>query len=185
MNKNAIEQAIKQLLIAIGEDTEREGLKDTPARVGRMYADIFAGISQQSEDILKVRFKSENYNNIIFVADIPFYSMCEHHLLPFFGTADVAYIAGENGVLGLSKLARLVDIYAKRPQMQERLTQQIATDLIEVAGAKGAFCRLKARHFCMEMRGVQKAGATTTTQCFLGQMQEEFRKEEITTLLAK
>lgn len=185
MDSKAIEQAIKDLLTAIGEDTEREGLKDTPKRVSRMYAEIFSGLGKDSRPILKTHFDSENYNNIILVSQIPFYTMCEHHLLPFFGTVDVAYIAGDNGVLGLSKLARLVDVYAKRPQMQERLTTQIATDLMDIAQAKGAFCRIKARHFCMEMRGVQKAGAQTITQCFLGEMAEPQRKVEILDMLAE
>ncbi len=183
MDKKLLEQAIKNILQAIGEDPEREGLRDTPKRVAKMYEEIFSGLSQTSKEHLSTHFQSEVYQDIIMVKDISFYTMCEHHLLPFFGSVDIAYMPGEKGVLGLSKLARVVDVYAKRPQMQERLTHQIADDLIHIAGAKGAFVRVKARHFCMEMRGVQKRGAETQTQIFKGLFEREDKKQEILSFL--
>ncbi len=179
MDKELLEQGVKNILMAIGENPEREGLKDTPKRVAKMYAEIFAGLSQTPDEHLSTHFSSENYQDMIMVRDIAFHTMCEHHLLPFFGSVDIAYIPGEKGVLGLSKLARLTDVYAKRPQMQERLTHQIADALMDIAGAKAAFVRIKARHFCMEMRGVKKAGAETQTQVFKGLFEKEDKKQEI------
>ncbi len=184
MDKKAIEQAVKNILQAIGEDPEREGLKDTPKRVAKMYEEIFAGLSQKAETHLQTHFSSDNYEGIILVKEIPFYTMCEHHLLPFFGHVDIAYVPGKQGVLGLSKLARLVDVYTKRPQMQERLTEQIAADLMDIAGTQGAFVRVTARHFCMEMRGVEKAGAQTQTQIFKGLCTHRDSKQEIMNMLA-
>ncbi len=179
MDKKLLEQAIKNILQAIGEDVEREGLKDTPRRVVKMYEEIFAGLSQRPDEHLFTHFQSDVYQEVIIIKEIPFYTMCEHHLLPFFGSVDIAYMPGKKGVLGLSKLARLVDVYAKRPQMQERLTRQIADALMDIAGAQGAFVRIKARHFCMEMRGVQKSGAQTQTQIFKGLLEKADKKQEI------
>ncbi len=163
-----IEKAVREILIAIGENPDREGLLDTPNRVARMYEEIFVGLRQNPNDELSCTF-SENYNGIVLVKDIEFYSMCEHHILPIHGFAHIAYIPGESGkVTGISKLARLVEGYAKRPQLQERLTQQVAQGLFETLEASGVMVVIEASHMCMSMRGVKKSEAKTTTICTLG-----------------
>lgn len=168
-----IEKAVREILIAMGEDPDREGLLETPNRVARMYEEIFAGLFQKPEEALNCTF-SEGYSGIVLVKDVEFYSMCEHHLLPIHGRAHVAYIPNENGkVTGISKLARLVEGFAKRPQLQERLTQQVAQSLFETLDPKGVMVLIEANHLCMSMRGVKKADAMTTTIVTLGNFAED------------
>jgi GTP cyclohydrolase I len=162
------EAAVRELLIAIGEDPDREGLRDTPARVARSYRELFAGLQGDPADVLERTF-SEDHDELVLVRDIPMFSMCEHHLLPFHGVAHVAYIPGTDGrVTGLSKLARLVDLYARRPQVQERLTRQVADALHSRLGARGVLVVIDAEHQCMSARGVRKPGARTTTSAVRG-----------------
>jgi GTP cyclohydrolase I len=160
--------AIRELLIAVGEDPDRPGLADTPARVARAYAETFAGLRQDPGDILSTTF-DENHDELVLVKDIPMYSTCEHHLVPFHGRAHIGYIPGEDGrVTGLSKLARLVEVYARRPQVQERMTGQIADALADVLKPRGVLVVIEAEHLCMAMRGVRKPGATTVTSAVRG-----------------
>ncbi len=162
------EAAIRELLIAAGENPEREGLKDTPARVARAYKELFAGLYTDPDDVLDRTF-DEAHEELVLVRDIPMYSQCEHHLLPFHGLAHIGYIPNEQGrVTGLSKLARLVDLYAKRPQVQERLTSQVADALARRLEPRGVIVVIEAEHLCMGMRGVRKAGSTTTTSAVRG-----------------
>ena len=164
-----IERAVREILTAIGEDPDRDGLLDTPARVARTYAEQFSGLSQHPEDVLGTVFDAD-HDEMILVRDIEVYSTCEHHLVPFFGRAHVAYIPNEKGqITGLSKLARLVDIYARRPQVQERMTSQIADALMRVLEPRGALVVIEAEHLCMSMRGVRKPGAKTVTSAVRGQ----------------
>jgi GTP cyclohydrolase IA len=163
-----IERAVREILTAIGEDPDRDGLLDTPARVARTYAEQFSGLSQHPEDVLGTVFDAD-HDEMILVRDIEVYSTCEHHLVPFFGRAHVAYIPNEKGqITGLSKLARLVDIYARRPQVQERMTSQIADALMRVLEPRGALVVIEAEHLCMSMRGVRKPGAKTVTSAVRG-----------------
>ena len=162
------EAAVRELLIAVGEDPDREGLQDTPARVARAYREVFAGLHTDPTDVLERTF-AEDHQELVLVRDIPIYSTCEHHLVPFFGRAHIGYIPGRNGhVTGLSKLARLADMYAKRPQVQERLTSQIADALVDKLGAQAVIVVLECEHLCMAMRGIRKPGATTTTSAVRG-----------------
>ena len=163
-----IEAAVREILIAVGEDPDREGLVETPARVARLYAEIFAGVHECPGEHLKVTFAAD-HDEMVMVRDIPCYSSCEHHLIPFHGTAHVAYIPGEDGrITGLSKLARLVDGFAKRPQVQERLTTQIAEELEAVLQPRGVLVVIEAEHLCMSMRGIRKPGSTTVTSAVRG-----------------
>lgn len=163
-----IEAAVREILAAIGEDPTRDGLLDTPARVARMYAEIFAGLHDTPDRHLKTTFEAE-HDEMVMVRDIPIYSACEHHLIPFIGTAHIAYIPNDNGrITGLSKLARLADVYARRPQVQERLTVQIADALDRVLEPKGVLVVVEAEHLCMSMRGVRKPGSTTITSAVRG-----------------
>jgi len=175
MNKAKIEKAVKDILVAIGEDPNREGLKDTPARVARMYEEIFMGVGRDPTKELKVLF-TEEHDEMVLLKDIPFYSMCEHHLLPFIGKAHVAYIPVNNKVLGLSKIARLVDTVSKRPQLQERLTSQIADTLMVSIKPKGVLVVVEAEHLCMTMRGIKKPGSKMVTSAVRGL----FRKSQAT-----
>ncbi|WP_372734829.1 GTP cyclohydrolase I FolE [Nocardioides sp.] len=162
--------AIRELLIAIGEDPDREGLLDTPDRVARAYAEVTAGLRQSAEDVLTTTFDI-GHEEMVLVKDIELWSMCEHHLVPFTGVAHVGYIPAASGkITGLSKLARLVDVYARRPQVQERLTTQIADSLMEILEARGVIVVIEAEHLCMTMRGVRKAGARTITSAVRGLM---------------
>ncbi|MBE9374144.1 GTP cyclohydrolase I FolE [Saccharopolyspora sp. HNM0983] len=162
------EAAIRELLLAAGEDPEREGLRETPARVARAYRELFAGLYTNPDDVLDRTF-DEAHEELVLVRDIPVYSQCEHHLLPFHGYAHVGYIPNEQGrVTGLSKLARLVDLYGRRPQVQERLTSQVADALAQRLEPRGVIVVIEAEHLCMGMRGVRKAGATTTTSAVRG-----------------
>ena len=170
-----IERAVREILIAIGEDPGRDGLADTPARVARAYAEQFSGLSQHPEDVLGTVFDAD-HDELILVRDIEVYSTCEHHLVPFFGRAHVAYIPNEKGqITGLSKLARLVDIYARRPQVQERMTSQIADALMRVLEPRGALVVIEAEHLCMSMRGVRKPGAKTVTSAVRGIIRDSAR----------
>ena len=163
-----IAAAVREILAAIGEDPERDGLKDTPARVARMYAETCAGLHEDPSRHLKVTFDAD-HDEMILVREIPFYSMCEHHLVPFFGHAHVAYIPSASGrITGLSKLARLVDGYAKRPQVQERLTTQVAQAMETALEPRGIVVVIEAEHLCMGMRGVRKPGSTTVTSAVRG-----------------
>ncbi|WP_310278325.1 GTP cyclohydrolase I FolE [Haloactinomyces albus] len=162
------EAAIRELLCAAGEDPDREGLRETPSRVARAYQELFAGLYIDPDEVLDRTF-DEAHEELVLVRDIPVYSQCEHHLLPFHGTAHVGYIPNEHGrVTGLSKLARLADLYAKRPQVQERLTSQIADALVRKLEPRGVIVVVEAEHLCMGMRGVRKAGSTTTTSAVRG-----------------
>ena len=174
MDKQRIENAVREILIAIGEDPDREGLQETPARVARMYEEVFAGLEGSAEKHLKL-FNEGNNDEMVIVKDIPLYSMCEHHLLPFIGKAHIAYIPSDGKVLGLSKLARIVDFYSKRPQLQERLTSQIADFLEENLHPKGVAVLVEAEHLCMTMRGIRAAGAVTRTSALRGCMRSDAR----------
>ena len=168
IDKPRIERAIREILEAIGEDADREGLQRTPERVAEMFEEIFAGLADDPDDHLSVTFAAD-HDEMIMVKDIPLYSMCEHHLVPFLGRAHVAYIPNANGrITGLSKLARLVESYARRPQVQERLTSQIADEIVEKLAPRGVLVVIEAEHLCMSMRGVQKPGATTVTSAVRG-----------------
>jgi GTP cyclohydrolase I len=168
VNKPRIEKAVREILEAIGEDPDREGLVRTPERVADMYEEIFRGLAENPRELLSVTFAAD-HDEMIMVKDIPLYSVCEHHLAPFLGRAHVAYIPNANGrITGLSKLARLVDAYARRPQVQERLTSQIADELDEVLAPRGVLVVVEAEHLCMSMRGVQKPGTTTVTSAVRG-----------------
>ena len=180
-----IERAVREILAAIGEDPDRDGLVDTPARVARAYAEQFSGLSQHPEDVLGTVFDA-GHDELILVRDIEVYSTCEHHLVPFFGRAHVAYIPNEKGqITGLSKLARLVDIYARRPQVQERMTSQIADALMRVLEPRGALVVIEAEHLCMSMRGVRKPGAKTVTSAVRGSIRDNAstRAEAMSLLL--
>lgn len=175
VDRARIEAAVREILVAIGEDPERNGLVGTPARVGRMYEEIFTGLHSEPDGVLDVIFDSD-HDEMILVKDIPFASMCEHHLVPFVGKAHVAYIPHEDGrITGLSKLARVVDGFAKRPQVQERMTTQIADTLQRVLEPRGVLVVLDAEHLCMSMRGVNKPGATTITSAVRGLFRQDAR----------
>jgi GTP cyclohydrolase I len=181
------EAAIRELLIAIGEDPERHGLADTPARVARAYKELFAGLYTDPDSVLDTTF-DEQHDEMVLIKDIPLYSTCEHHLVSFHGVAHVGYIPGEDGrVTGLSKIARLVDLYAKRPQVQERLTAQIADALMRKLNPRGAIVIVEAEHLCMAMRGVRKPGAVTTTSAVRGQFKSDAasRAEALDLILRK
>jgi GTP cyclohydrolase I len=179
------EAAVRELLIAIGEDPDREGLLDTPARVARAYQELFAGMRLGAEDVLTTTFDI-GHDEMILVKDIELWSMCEHHLVPFTGVAHIGYIPGEDGrITGLSKLARLVDVYSRRPQVQERLTTQIADSLMEILQARGAIVVIDAEHLCMTMRGVRKPGSRTMTSAVRGTMHNAATRSEAMSLIMR
>lgn len=168
MDRNKIEEGVRLILEGVGEDPNREGLLETPARVARMYEEVLGGLEEDPARHFDVTF-DEGHEEIVLVGDIPFYSMCEHHLAPFFGKAHVAYVPGADGrICGISKLARLVDGFAKRPQVQERLTGQVADTLMEALHPAGVIVVMEAEHMCMSMRGVKKPGSKTTTRAVRG-----------------
>jgi GTP cyclohydrolase I len=169
---NKIEEAVRMILEAIGEDPNREGLLDTPKRVAKMYAEVFSGLGKNPEDELSAIF-NEMHEEVVIVKDIPFYSMCEHHLVPFFGKAHVAYIPTNGRVTGLSKLARIVETIARQPQLQERITSTIADTLVNKLEPKGVAVIVEAEHMCMTMRGVKKPGSSTITTAVRGLYQED------------
>jgi GTP cyclohydrolase IA len=163
-----IERAVREILEAIGEDPDRDGLARTPTRIANMYEEIFAGLYEDPSQHLTVTFEAD-HDEMVMVRDIPIHSVCEHHLIPFAGRAHVAYIPGDDGrITGLSKIARLVDGFAKRPQVQERLTTQVADALVEVLAPSGVLVMIEAEHFCMSMRGVKKPGSLTITSAVRG-----------------
>lgn len=174
MDLERIENAVREILIAIGEDPDREGLAETPKRVANMYAEVFSGLGDDATQHLKI-FNEQQNDEMVVVRDIPLYSMCEHHLLPFVGKAHIAYIPADGKVIGLSKLARIVGVFARRPQLQERLTAQIADFLEENLQPKGVAVVVEAEHLCMTMRGVRAAGAKTKTSALRGIMKKDAR----------
>lgn len=174
MDKQKAEQAVRDLLVALGEDVEREGLCETPERVARMYEELLAGYSDDEKTYLSKTFATQS-GEAVAVRDIAFSSLCEHHLMPFFGTVSIAYLPGER-VVGLSKLARTVEVYARRLQLQERMTAQIADAVYGALGARGVLVTCEAEHTCMTCRGVKKFGAKTETYAFRGELTEEERR---------
>lgn len=174
MDKERIEKAVREILIAIGEDPDREGLIETPARVARMYEEVFSGLEKDPKQYIKM-FSEENNDEMVVVRDIPLYSMCEHHLLPFVGKAHIVYIPRNGKVIGLSKLARIVDNFARRPQLQERLTAGIADFLTEQLDPAGVAVVIEAEHLCMTMRGARAAGAQTKTSALRGIIRSDAR----------
>ncbi|ANC32529.1 GTP cyclohydrolase 1 [Isoptericola dokdonensis DS-3] len=177
------EAAVRELLLAVGEDPEREGLKDTPARVARAYREIFAGLRQEPEEVLTTTFDL-GHEEMVLVKDIEVYSTCEHHLVPFHGVAHIGYIPNTDGrITGLSKLARLVEVFARRPQVQERLTTQIADSLVRILDPRGVIVVVECEHLCMSMRGVRKPGARTVTSAVRGGMQNAATRAEAMSLI--
>ncbi|MFF7335227.1 GTP cyclohydrolase I FolE [Streptomyces sp. NPDC090306] len=177
------ENAVRELLIAVGEDPDREGLLETPARVARAYRELLAGLRQEPEDVLTTTFDL-GHDEMVLVKDIEIVSLCEHHLLPFHGVAHVGYIPAVSGkITGLSKLARLVEVFARRPQVQERLTTQIADSLMRILEARGAIVVIEAEHMCMSVRGVRKPGAKTTTSAVRGQLRDSTTRAEAMSLI--
>lgn len=172
MDKERIERAVREILLAIGEDPDRAGLLETPKRVANMYEEIFAGLHDDPRRHLKL-FDEGNNDEMVVVRDIPMYSMCEHHLLPFIGKAHIAYIPSDGRVIGLSKLARIVDSFSKKPQLQERLTSQIADFLDKELSPQGVAVVIEAEHLCMTMRGARAAGAKTQTSALRGSMRKD------------
>lgn len=167
MDLSKIEAAVRQILEAVGENPDRPGLKDTPVRVARMYAEVFSGLHRDVSKDIKV-FTEDGNDEMILIGDIPFYSMCEHHLLPFHGTANVVYIPKDGKILGLSKVARIVDTLSRKPQLQERLTSEIADTIIEAVDARSVCVVIEAEHLCMTMRGIRKPGSKTVTSAMRG-----------------
>jgi GTP cyclohydrolase IA len=181
------EAAVRELLLAVGEDPDREGLRATPARVARAYAEIFAGLHVDPAEVLKTTF-DEHHDELVLVKDIPLYSTCEHHLVPFHGSAAVGYIPGDDGrITGLSKLARVVDLYARRPQVQERLTSQVADAVMTRLQPYGVIVVIQAEHLCMAMRGVRKPGSITMTSAVRGIFKSDSRTraEALSLILGK
>lgn len=168
MDKERIEKAVREILFAVGEDPDREGLKDTPRRMAKMYEEIFAGLNDNPAKHLEIYFQEEKYEELVLVKDIPFYSVCEHHLVPFFGKAHVAYLPKNGRLTGLSKLARVVETVAKRPQLQERITSTVADTITEKLDPYGVIVVIEAEHMCMTMRGVKKPGSKTMTSAVRG-----------------
>nr|WP_041058294.1 GTP cyclohydrolase I FolE [Jeotgalibacillus campisalis] len=183
VNRPQIEAAIRMLLEAVGEDPNREGLLDTPKRVAKMYEELFEGLHKDPREYFKTVF-NEDHEELVFVKDIPFYSMCEHHLIPFFGKAHVAYLPKEGRVTGLSKLARAVETTARKPQLQERITSTVADSIMEMLSPHGAMVIVEAEHMCMTMRGVKKPGAMTITTAARGVFENDaIRRNEVLALM--
>ncbi len=183
MDNERIENAVREILLAIGEDPDRDGLKETPRRVAQMYEEIFAGLSDDPKQYVKIFSESES-DEVVIVRDIPLYSMCEHHLLPFSGKAHIAYIPSDGKIIGLSKTARIVSSFAKRPQVQERLTSQIADFLNDELQPKGVAVLIEAEHLCMSMRGIKAAGAKTKTSALRGVIRKDPRtRAEVLSLI--
>ena len=178
-----VEAAVRELLLAVGEDPDRDGLKETPSRVARAYAEMFAGLRQEPREVLTTTFELE-HDELVLVRDIEVFSVCEHHLVPFHGVAHVGYIPSADGrVAGLSKIARLVDLYARRPQLQERMTTQVADAMTEVVGARGVIVVIDCEHLCMSMRGVRKVGSRTVTSAVRGQLRNPATRAEAMSLI--
>ena len=184
MDPARIEKAVREILEAIGEDPDRDGLRDTPSRVANMYAEVFAGLTSDPDELLTVTFEA-NHDEMVMVKDIDLTSLCEHHLVPFIGKAHVGYIPNEDGrITGLSKLARVVDAYARRPQVQERLTTQVADTIERVLQPRGVIVVIEAEHLCMSMRGVRKPGALTVTSAVRGQFLHDATRAEAMNLIS-
>lgn len=162
MNTKKIEQAFREILIAMGENPEREGLQETPKRVAKMYAEIYSGLNEDPSEVLATGFEEDQHEEVVIVKDIPFYSTCEHHFVPFYGKAHIAYLPNKR-LTGLSKLARAVEIIARRPQLQERISQQVADAVEKALVPRGVFVVIEAEHMCMTMRGIKKPGSKTIT----------------------
>lgn len=178
-----IEAAVREILLAVGEDPDRDGLRDTPARVARAYEEAFKGLRQDPAELLATTFDI-GHEELVLVKDVSFYSMCEHHLVPFFGQAHIGYIPSTDGkVTGLSKLARLVDIFAKRPQVQEQLTTQVVDAIMDYLEPQGAIVVVEGEHLCMSMRGVAKPGAKTITSAVRGQLRDSATRSEAMSLI--
>lgn len=185
MDLKKIEKGVRLILEGIGEDPDRAGLKDTPERVARMYQEIFAGLETPTEEILKA-IEGESHDELVLIKDIPFYSVCEHHLLPFIGKAHVAYIPSGGRIAGLGELAKAVEVFAKRLQVQERLTTQLADLIMEKLKPKGAMVIIDAEHLCMSMRGVKKSGSKTVTSAVRGIFRtKQSTREELLELIKK
>ncbi|GEL03982.1 GTP cyclohydrolase I FolE [Rummeliibacillus sp. G93] len=180
---NKIEQAVKMILEAVGENPDREGLLDTPKRVAKMYAEMFQGLHIDAREYFKTVFHEE-HNEVVLVKDIPFYSMCEHHLVPFYGKAHIAYLPKDGVVAGLSKLARTVETISHRPQLQERITSEIAETMMEMLEPEGVYVVVEAEHMCMTMRGIKKPGAKTVTSSAKGIFSEDdVKRQEILSFI--
>lgn len=186
-NKEKIRNAVKDILEAIGEDPTREGLVETPDRVVRMYEEIFSGLNEDASEHLKVIFESEEHEELVIVKDIPFYSYCEHHLVPFFGKAHIGYIPKAGRLTGLSKIARVVETLAKRPQLQERITKEVADIIMRELRPYGVIVVIEAEHMCMTMRGVKKPGSKTITSAIRGVFEKDLavRSEAMSLLTMK
>ena len=185
MNLKKIEKGVKLILEGIGEDTERPGIKDTPTRVAKMYQEIFSGLQTPTEEILK-HIEGESHDELVLLKDIPFYSVCEHHLLPFIGKAHVAYVPGAGKIAGIGELARALEIFAKRPQVQERLTAQLADVIMEKLKPKGAIVVIDAEHLCLSMRGIKKPGAHIVTSAVRGIFRSKTSsRQEVLELIKK
>lgn len=183
MDKVRIENAVREILIAVGEDPDREGLTETPKRVANMYEEIFSGLEADPKQYIKI-FSESNSDEIVIVRDIPMYSMCEHHLLPFSGKAHIAYIPSDGKIIGLSKLARIVNCFSKRPQVQERLTAQIADFLNDELTPQGVAVFIEAEHLCMSMRGARASGSITKTSALRGVIRKDPRtRAEVLSLI--
>ncbi|MDP4092821.1 MAG: GTP cyclohydrolase I FolE [Bacillota bacterium] len=185
IDKERVKAAVREILAAIGDDPDREGLIETPDRVARMYEEIFAGLHEDPQDYVKV-FQEENHEEMVLVKDIPLYSVCEHHLLPFVGVAHVVYLPKKGRVLGLSKLARIVDIIAKKPQLQERLSSEVADAVMKAVDPLGVAVIIEAEHLCMTMRGIKKPGSKTITSALRGIMKSDAKtRAEVMSLITK
>jgi GTP cyclohydrolase I len=182
MDKIKIQKAVRMILEAIGEDPDRDGLVDTPRRVADFYQEIFAGLSEDPEDQVKL-YSAPNQDEMIIAKDIFFHSLCEHHLLPFFGKAHIAYIPTDNKITGFSRLVRVIEVLARRPQLQERLTAQIADVLMKVAKPKGVLVILEAEQMCLTMRGLKKPGSVTITSALRGDLKKEALRKEAFSLI--
>ncbi len=170
-----IQAAVREILLAVGEDPDREGLLETPARVARMYDEILAGMREEPREHLQKQFNTDKHGELVLVKDIPIYSLCEHHMLPFYGRAHIAYIPKDGRITGLSKLARMADGYARRLQVQERLTTQMADAVMDVLQPRGVLVVIEAEHMCMTMRGVQKPGSLTVTSAVRGYFEKDVK----------
>jgi GTP cyclohydrolase IA len=182
-DQDRVERAVREILLAIGEDPDRDGLKETPRRVARAYAEMFAGLWQDASDVLSTTFDI-GHDEMVLIKDIEIYSCCEHHLVPFHGVAHVGYIPAPDGrITGLSKLARLVDVYARRPQVQERLTSQVADALMTALEPRGVIVVVECEHLCMSMRGIRKPGSRTVTSAVRGGFRDPATRAEAMSLI--
>jgi GTP cyclohydrolase I len=185
LDKKKIQKAVHDIIVAIGENPNREGLKETPRRVSEFYCEALSGQSLKPEDVLTIYYEEEQYEEIVLARGIPFYSLCEHHLLPFFGKVNIAYIPHKKRLLGISKLARLVDMYAKRLQLQERITKYIADSVMKAARPLGVLVEIEAEHLCISMRGVKKTNSKIVTSAVRGIFLKDARARQEALMLIK